>query len=102
MLLLLIFLLTNFNIAEMLSEHDMSILRAYTFKVDEHVTNEAFAKISSLTFPKEPVPPVKVCKAHLQALSGIKSVPYDCCSNPCCSFAGEYKNELKCPYCRKD
>jgi len=79
----------------------MSILRAYAFKVDEHVTDKAFAKIP-VAFPKEPVPTVKVCRARLQALSGFKPVRYDCCINSCCCFAGEHKDRTDCPYCGQD
>src|SRR5258708_72228 len=61
--------LMKFNIAGKLNERDISILRAYTFKVGEHITDKAFAKIP-LAFPKEPTPSVKVCRARLQALSG--------------------------------
>jgi len=73
-----------------LTDHDMSILRAYAFKVDEHLTDEAFTKIP-YAFPKELVPTVKVCRARLQALSGFKPVRYDCCVNSCCCFVGEHK-----------
>ena len=89
------------NSAGKLSERDMSILRAYAFKVDEHLTDEAFAKIP-FAFPKETVPTVKVCKSRLQALSGFKPEKYDCCINSCCCFAGEHKNCTECPYCGQD
>jgi hypothetical protein len=79
----------------------MTILRAYTFKVDEHLTDEAFAKIPS-AFPKESVPTVKICRTRLQVLSGFKPVPYDCCINSCCCFTGEHKDCTKCPYCGQD
>jgi hypothetical protein len=92
------FQLIQYNSAGKLTARDMSILRAYTFKVDEHISDKAFAKIPH-TFPKEPVPTVKVCKARLQALSGLKPIRYDCCVNSCCCFAGEYKHRTKCPYC---
>src|ERR1700733_177505 len=79
----------------------MSILRAYTFKVDGHVTDKAFAKIP-FAFPKEPVPLAKVCRTRLQVLSGFKPVRYDCCINSCCCFAGEHKDCMNCPYWGQD
>jgi len=89
------------NIAGKLTERDMSILRAYTFKVDSHLTDDAFAKIP-FAFPKENVPTIKVCRSRLQALSGFKPVRYDCCINSCCCFAGKHKDCTKCPYCGQD
>jgi hypothetical protein len=91
----------KFNIAGKLNERDISILRAYTFKVGEHITDKAFAKIP-LAFPKEPTPSVKVCRARLQALSGFKPVRYDCCINSCCCFTGVHKECMNCPYCGED
>jgi hypothetical protein len=88
-------------LAEKLTERDMTILRAYTFKVDSHMTDEAFAKIP-YAFPKEDVPTVKVCRSRLQTLSGFKPVRYDCCINSCCCFVGEHKDRTKCPYCDQD
>jgi len=79
----------------------MSILRAYSFKVDEHLTDKAFAKIP-YAFPKEPIPTVKVCRARLQALSGFKPVRYDCCINSCCCFTGGHNDRTTCPYCGED
>jgi hypothetical protein len=94
-------LIHDSNIAGKLTERDMSILRAYTFKVDSHLTDDAFAKIP-FAFPKENVPTVKVCRSRLQALSGFKPVRYDCCINSCCCFAGKYKDRTVCPYCDQD
>ena len=79
----------------------MSILRAYSFKVDEHLTDEAFAKIP-YAFPSEPVPSVNICRSRLQFLSGLKPERYDCCINSCCCFAGEFKDCTRCPYCKQD
>ena len=92
---------TECSTAGNLTDRDMSILRAYAFKVDEHLTDKAFTKIP-YTFPKELVPTVKVCRARLQALSGFKPVRYDCCVNSCCCFVGEHKDRTSCPYCHQD
>jgi len=90
-----------YNPAGKLSENDMAILRAYTFKVDEHLTDQAFAKIS-FAFPNECIPTVDVCKSRIQFLSGFKPKRYDCCINSCCCFAGEHKDLNCCPYCGED
>jgi hypothetical protein len=88
-------------VAGKLSASDLSILRAYSFKVDEHLTDEAFAKIP-YAFPSEPVPSVDICRSRVQFLSGLKPERYDCCINSCCCFAGEHKDRVKCPYCKQD
>ena len=91
----------NSSVAQKLTDRDVSILRAYAFKVDSHMTDEAFAKIP-YAFPKEDVPTVQACRSRLQALSGLKPVRYDSCINSCCCFAGEHKDRTKCPYCGQD
>ena len=84
-----------------LSESDMSILRAYSFKVDEHIMDKAFAKIPH-AFPSDPVPSIDICKSQVQFLSGLKPERYDCCINSCCCFTGRHKDCMKCPYCGED
>jgi hypothetical protein len=88
-------------LANKLTERDMAILRAYAFKVDSHMTDEAFAKIP-YAFPKEDVPTAQVCRSRLQTLSGFKPIRYDCCIGSCCCFVGEHKDRTKCPYCDQD
>ena len=84
-----------------LSKSDMSILRAYSFKVNEHITDKAFAKIPH-AFPSDPVPSIDICKSRVQFLSGLKPERYDCCINSCCCFTGRHKDCTKCPYCGED
>ena len=82
-------------LAGKLSEANMSILQAYAFKVNEHLTDEAFAKIP-FAFPNEHVPMAKVCRSCLRFLSHLQPRRYGCC------FAGEHKDRTKCPYCGQD
>jgi hypothetical protein len=89
------------NIAGNLSERDMLILQVYAFKINEHLTDEVFAKIP-YAFLKDPVPTVKVCRSWLQALSGFRPVRYDCCINSCWCFAGDHRDRTNCPYCGQD
>jgi hypothetical protein len=34
-------------------------------------------------------------------LSGVKTVPYDCCVNSCCCYTGPYAELTRCPYCNE-
>src|SRR5262245_36761153 len=79
----------------------MAMLRAYTYKIDTHTTDAAFAKLR-YAFPQEPIPTVDVCKSRLQFLSGFKPERYHCCVNSCCCFTGPHKDRTQCPYCGQE
>lgn len=90
--------LTDSSPASNLSEADISFLRQYSFKVNNHITDAAFAQLP-FVFPSEPIPTVDACRSRLQFLSGLKPVKYHCCINSCCCFTGPHANLLACPYC---
>ena len=79
----------------------MAILRAYAFKIDTHMTDDAFTKLPYV-FPNEPIPTVDVSRSRLQFLSGFKPIRYDCCINSCCCFVGPHKDCTQCPFCGED
>ncbi|XP_006458586.1 hypothetical protein AGABI2DRAFT_141379 [Agaricus bisporus var. bisporus H97] len=55
-----------------LDEADLSLLRKYTFKVEEHITEKAFAKLER-TFPNVHHDSLKIAKKHVQYLSGLRA-----------------------------
>ena len=86
---------------ERLSDADMTMLRAYAYKIDTHTTDSAFKKLP-FVFPQEQIPTVDVCRTRLRFLSGIKPERYHCCVNSCCCFVGPYSDYDQCPYCDEE
>lgn len=83
-----------------LGDADLTILRAYAYKIDTHTTDSAFKKLP-FAFPQEPIPTVDVCRTRLRFLSGFKPEKYHCCINTCCCFVGPHSNCHECLYCHK-
>ncbi|XP_006455384.1 hypothetical protein AGABI2DRAFT_44711, partial [Agaricus bisporus var. bisporus H97] len=83
-----------------LDEADLSLLRQYVFKVEEHITERAFAKLAR-TFPYNSHSSLKVIKKHVQFLSGFQPVQYSCCINSCICFTGPYETLSECPKCHE-
>lgn len=92
--------LTNllFFIDAKLNPNDLPLLRAYNYKVDQDLTDEAFSKLPRV-FPSEPIPSVKSAQTRVAFLSGFKPEKHDCCYNSCCLFVGPHEDLDECPYC---
>ena len=84
------------NAADELSDVDKLILRAFSLKVRNHMTEDTFEKLA-FVFPSEPLPSLKETKSRVAFLSGLNPTLYDCCSNSCCCYVGPHASLTKCP-----
>ena len=90
--------LTEGNI---LDESDLTILRVYALKFEEHLTDKAFNNLS-FTFPQSPIASLKNTEKHVQFLSGFQPVHYHCCPSSCICYTGPYEPFDKCLKCNTD
>lgn len=79
-----------------MGESDLSILRVYTLKVENHLTEATFNKFPK-AFPNGPHDSLKMTKKRVQSLSGFQPIRYSCCINSCVCFVGPYKDLVECP-----
>jgi hypothetical protein len=86
---------------KILDESDLSLLRAYTLKVEDGLTDETFNKLR-FAFPQASIDTLKNTEKHIQSLSGFQPVCYDCCPSSCICYTGPYETLLKCPKCDTD
>lgn len=88
----------KFSDGALIGDEDMSLLRAYSLKVDEHLTDSVFNKLR-FVFPSAYLQPLKPTIRRIQFLSGFQPVRYDCCKNSCVCFTGAYEKLNNCPNC---
>ena len=55
---------------KLLDESDLTLLRAYTLKVEDGITNAAFNKLH-FDFPQAPLDTIKYTEKRVQFLSGF-------------------------------
>lgn len=84
-----------------LEDSDLGRLRAFAYRVEEQLTDRAFAKLGFI-FPAAQLPSWKVILARAVALAGIKPVLYDRCRNACVCFVGSRAEDKTCPFCQSD
>jgi hypothetical protein len=63
---------------KLLDENDLSLLRAYTLKVEDGLMDKTFNKLC-FVFPQASIDMLKNTEKHIQSLSGFQPVRYDCC-----------------------
>jgi hypothetical protein len=78
------------------SDHDL--LRAFAYRVSEHVTRSAFDKLK-FVFPSSTIPSWKSILSRVVFLSGIKPVLYDSCPNSCILYTAHNSDLDECPHC---
>ncbi|XP_006457059.1 hypothetical protein AGABI2DRAFT_44714, partial [Agaricus bisporus var. bisporus H97] len=83
-----------------LSEADLSLLRKYALKIEEHITERTFAKFAC-AFPSVHHDSLKITKKHVRYLSGFNPVSYGCCVNSCICFVGPHEALTECPKCQE-
>jgi hypothetical protein len=85
---------------EALGEADLSLLRVYTFKVQNHLTERAFNQLPKV-YPNVGHNTLKITEKNIQFLSGFKPIRYSCCVNSCVCFVGPYEDLTECPNCKE-
>ena len=90
----------NFLGAKSLGELDLDLLCIYTLKVEDHLSEHTFNRLSKV-FPNNNHNTLKMMKKCIQFLSGFQPVQYSCCINSCVCFVGPYEDLTKCPNCQK-
>ena len=79
----------------------MTLLRAYTLKVEDGITNATFNKLR-FAFPQALLDTIKSTEKRVQFLSGFQPVRYSCCVSSCVCFTGPYEDLQQCPKCNAD
>jgi len=77
----------------------MSLLRSYTLKVEDHLSDRTFRRLAK-TFPSDNHETLKMIKKRVQSLARFQLVRYSCCINSCICFVGPYENLTECPNCK--
>jgi hypothetical protein len=90
----------NDFLANYLDEADLSLLRKYILKTEQHLTEKTFALLQAV-FPTSPHSTLEVTRKRVRELSGFQSRHYSCCINSCICFVGPYKDLTKCPHCHE-
>jgi Transposase family tnp2. len=78
----------------------MAFLRHFALKVESHMTDDTFAKLP-FAFPEAQISSFKLTKARAEFLAAFRPVPYDCCINSCCCYAGPHAAVTTCPHCQE-
>ena len=86
---------------KLLDKSDLTLLRAYTLKVEDGITNATFNKLR-FAFPQAPLDSIKSTEKRVQFLSGFQPVRYACCISSCVCFTGPFETLQQCPKCKAD
>ena len=84
-----------------MDQADLSILRAYTLKVEDGLTDGTFNKLR-FVFPDTRIGTLKNTISRIRLLSGFEPIRYHCCPDSCVCFTGPYEDLSKCPKCNAD
>jgi len=83
-----------------LAELDLNLLRAYTLKVEDHLSDRTFNRFAK-TFPNSSHETLKMTKKCVWSLAGFQPMRYSCCVNSWVCFVGPYENLTECPDCKE-
>jgi hypothetical protein len=86
---------------KLLDESDLTLIRAYTLKVEDGITNATFNKLR-FAFPQAPLDSIKSTEKRVRFLSGFQPVRYSCCPSSCVCYTGPYETLQQCPKCKAD
>ena len=76
------------------------MVRAYAFKVQDHLSDSSFEKFPYV-FPTVELPSVRQTRRRMEHLAGFKTVLYDCCPNSCMCYSGPHETLDHCLYCKE-
>jgi hypothetical protein len=86
---------------KLLDESDLTLLHAYTLKVEDGVRNATFNKFH-FAFPQAPLDSLKSTERRVQFISGFQPVRYHCCPSSCVCYTSPYKTLWQCLKCKAD
>ena len=86
---------------KLLDDDDLTLIRAYSLKVNYGLTNDAYNSLRFL-FPQAPLDTLKNTEKRIQFLSGFQPVQYHCCPSSCVCYTGPYETLSTCPKCKAD
>lgn len=86
---------------KLLDEDELTLLRAYSLRVDDGITEKTFNKLRFI-FPQAAIDSLKNTEKRVQFLSGFQPVRYDCCPSSCICYTGPYEALLECPKCKQN
>ena len=86
---------------KLLDKDDLTLICAYTFKVNHGLTNDAHNSLQFL-FPQAPLDTLKNIEKQIQFLSGLQPAQYHCCPSSCVCYTGPYETLSTCSKCKAD
>ncbi|KAF6753356.1 hypothetical protein DFP72DRAFT_814138, partial [Ephemerocybe angulata] len=93
------YLLTT-RLVEDIDDDDLDILRAYSLKLDNNLTDATFRQLPQ-AFPKHNIASLKVTRKRVEFLAKFRPQPFDCCINSCLCYTGAYEKADKCRFCKE-
>ena len=94
-------IITLFLEGKLLDEHDLTLIRAYSLKINHGLTNDAYNSLRFL-FPQAPLQTLRNTEKRIRFLSGFQPVQYHCCPSSCVCYTGPYEALTTCPKCKAD
>ncbi|KAG8988522.1 hypothetical protein FRB90_002697, partial [Tulasnella sp. 427] len=88
--------------AQIISEEDMDDFEAFNYKVETHLGDNAYRKLSrGFRRLAGHISSIDVLQRRISQLSGVRPRQYKCCINSCCCYTRGYAKLQHCPYCRE-
>ena len=82
-----------------ISEHDLEILRPFSFKITNNLTASSFDQMSYI-YSKAGAKNLANTRSHVRALSRFEPVKFVCCINSCICYTGPHADLDECPNCK--
>ncbi|THU79781.1 hypothetical protein K435DRAFT_568293, partial [Dendrothele bispora CBS 962.96] len=82
-----------------LSEQDLAVCRAFSYKLQSHTTDKNFAKLPHAFPSTSPLPKLHKIRSRIATLSGLEPEIYHACINSCVAYTGTLEARSTCPLC---